>query len=303
MQVLYAYYKSEKKSVAAAEKELIYSLDKSKELYHLFLLMILELVKKAEDRIEFNKQKRLPSEEDINPNTNFIDNKFVKMLEENEEFLQYIRNQKISWVNDPELIKLVFKVVVDSPDYREYMAINSPTIEEDKRFWVRIFKKVIPEISEIGVSLEEMSIFWNDDSELILSMIQKTIKRFEPENGVEQTLMPILTDEEEREFAIKLFGDAINNGNKYKEIIDKHLRNWDSDRLAYMDILNMQVAIAELMSFPGIPTKVTLNEFIEIAKNYSTAKSGTFINGVLDNVIKELKESGQMVKTGRGLIE
>lgn len=303
MQVLYAYYKSEKKSVTAAEKELIYSLDKSKELYHLFLLMILELVRKAEDRIESNKQKRLPSQEDMNPNTNFVDNKFVKMLEENEEFLQYIRNQKISWVNDPELIKLVFKVVVDSPDYREYMAIESPTIEDDKRFWVRIFKKVIPEISEIGVSLEEMSIFWNDDAELILSMIQKTIKRFDLKNGSAQTLMPILTDEEEREFAIKLFSDAINNGTKYKEIIDKHLRNWDSDRLAYMDILNMQVAIAELMTFPGIPTKVTLNEFIEIAKNYSTAKSGTFINGVLDNVIKELKESGQMVKTGRGLIE
>lgn len=303
IQVLYAFYKSDKHSVDIAQKELIFSLDKSEELYHLFLLMVLELVKRAEDKIEFNMRKRLPSQEDMNPNRNFVDNKFVQMLQDNEAFLKYANQKKLSWSDDQELIKAVYKIILDSPEYREYMALEKPSFEEDKRFWIRLFKKVIPEISEIGTSLEEMSIFWNDDAELILSMIQKTIKRFDLERGAGQQLMPILSEDEDREYAIKLLKSAITNGEKYTEHINKHLKNWDPDRLAFMDILTMQVAIAELVSFPGIPPKVTLNEFIEIAKNYSTAKSSTFINGVLDNVIKDLTASGQLVKTGRGLME
>lgn len=303
IQVLYAFYKSDKQSIDSAQKELIFSLDKSEELYHLFLLMVLELVKRADEKIEANKRKRLPSQEDMNPNRNFVDNKFVLMLQENEAFLEYSNKKKLSWADNQELIKTVYKVVLDSPDYREFMALENPTFEEDKRFWVRMFKKVIPEIAEIGTTLEEMSIFWNDDAELILSMLQKTIKRFEEENGPQQQLMPILSEDEDRQFAIKLLKSAITNGDKYTTEIKKHLTNWDPDRLAFMDILTMQVAIAELIAFPGIPPKVTLNEFIEIAKNYSTAKSSTFINGVLDNVIKELKTSGQLVKTGRGLME
>ena len=303
IQVLYAFYKSDKHSVDIAQKELIFSLDKSEELYHLFLLMVLELVKRADEKIEFNKRKRLPSPEDMNPNRNFVDNKFVLMLQENEDFLKYANTKKLSWSDDQDLIKSVYKIILESPEYSEYMALSNPSFDEDKRFWIRMFKKVIPEISEIGSSLEEMSIFWNDDAELVLSMVQKTIKRFELEKGAEQSLMPILSEEEDREFAIKLLKSALNDGKKYVEYIQKHLKNWDPDRLAFMDILTMQVAIAELVSFPGIPTKVTLNEFIEIAKNYSTSKSSTFINGVLDNVIKELTTNGQMVKTGRGLME
>jgi len=165
---------------------------------------------------------------------------------------------------------------------------------------IRIFggksKKIILESEEVDQSVEEQSIYWVDDVEVVLSFVIKTIKRFDEENGTRQTLLPMFKDEEDAEFAHKLLTNTLKNGEKYSEMIDANTRNWDLDRIAFMDILIMQVALTEIMDFPTIPVNVTLNEYIEIAKKYSTDKSGTFINGVLDKIVSQLKSENKLIK-------
>ncbi|MFB6317911.1 transcription antitermination protein NusB [Saccharicrinis sp. FJH54] len=303
VQVLYAYYQSEDKSIADAEKELLFSIDKTHELYYYFLQLIIEITIYAERKIEQNRSKKLPSHEDLNPNTNFIDNKFVNQLRENETFTRFINTKKLSWVNYPELIKNLFHEIRESEYYNDFMALKEPSYEDDKTLWVKLFKKIITDSEELGNALEEISIYWNDDAELILSMVQKTIKKFDPAKGNRQELLPIFKDLEDLDYVKILLRQAILNAKDYQEDISNTVQNWDVDRLAFMDMLIMQVSIAEAVEFSNIPVKVSINEFIEISKMYSTHKSSVFINGVLDKIIKSYISTGKIKKTGRGLME
>lgn len=304
VQVLYSYYKSaEKKSVQAAENELMHSVDKSFELYHLFLLLPIEVTRLEQQKIDRNKAKHITSEHDLNPNTNFVSNKLVALLSDNEALNTFREDSGISWKNHPELIKQLYEIVLATPAYEEYMAIENPTFEEDKQFWIRIFRKNLPEFEELGNVLEEISIYWNDDSDLILNMAQKTIKNLDIEKGAKNALMPQYKDIEDRDFVVKLVHQTILKGKEYQDEIEAATKHWDMERIAFMDSLVMKAALAEMVAFPGIPIKVTLNEYIDIAKSYSTKKSGLFINGVLDNVVVKLKKEGKIKKVGRGLIE
>jgi N utilization substance protein B len=302
LQVLYAYYTSEHKDLNLSEKELHFSVNKSFELYNYLLLFIREICNFAGSRIEFAINKRIPTFEDLNPNRRFINNKLFKQLEVNSQLNKYINNHHISWIKYPELIKEIYGIFVESVEYEAYMAGSEESYAEDKKIIAFIFTDVILPNESFSQVLEEQSIYWNDDLEFVVSMVLKTIKKFNEKDGPERSLLTLYKDQEDQDFVTELFRKSIAKRKECLELIESTASNWDLERIAFMDIIIMQLAITELMEFPGIPTKVTLNEYLDISKFYSTDKSNNFINGVLDKILIELREKKLIKKTGRGLI-
>jgi len=217
-------------------------------------------------------------------------------LTKNVQFNEYLTAHKLSWVNYPEIIKELFEEVICTEFYSDYMTAESVDYAADKDIWRKIFKKVILQNEELDDSIQDQSIYWTDDIEMVISFVIKTIKRFDLAKGEEQELLPMFKDQEDIDFASKLIRSVLTKGPVLREMIDLNTKNWEIDRIAFMDIVIMEVALAELMDFPTIPVNVTLNEYIEIAKTYSTEKSGTFINGVLDNIVGELKKENKLIK-------
>lgn len=296
IQILYSYYKSGDKTALMVEKELFYSIQKTYDLYYHLLNLSVTITDLAIQKLESRKSKLRPTAEDLNPNTRFIDNAFVKQLRTNVHLKSYLAEHKLSWVNYPEVIKELYDEIQSTDFYSAYMAAGEMDYEADKELWKKIYRKVILTNESLDDSVEEQSIYWTDDVEIVISFILKTIKRFEASEGIGQALLPMFKDDEDAEFAKKLLQGVLRNGKSYREIIDQNTRNWELERIAFMDTLIMEVALSELMDFPTIPVNVTLNEYIEIAKNYSTDKSGTFINGVLDNIVGQLKEQNKLIK-------
>jgi N utilization substance protein B len=296
VQILYAYYKSDGKSLPQAEKELFHSIEKTYDLYFHLLQLSVEITQFAAQRIEIKRNKLRPTDEDLNPNTRFIDNQFIAQLTKNYSFNDYLKHHKLSWVNDAEIIKILYETIITSDFYSIYMQAPIADYAADKDIWRKIFKKIILQSEALDESIQDQNIYWTDDVEMVVSFIIKTIKRFDINNGPTQPVLPMFKDEEDAEYARKLLRSVLTNETEYRQMIDNHTQNWDLDRIAFMDIVIMQVALAELSHFPTIPVSVTLNEYIEIAKTYSTDKSGTFINGVLDNIVGELKKQNKLTK-------
>lgn len=296
LQVVYAFYKGGGKSIPLAEKELFHSIEKTYELYFHLLQLAVEVTNYAAQKIDARKNKLRPTDEDLNPNTRFINNTFISLLSRNEHLNDFLTTNKISWADNQDSIKLIYELILKSEIYAEYMAAPSTDFAADKDIWRKIFKRIILQCEEFFDSIEDQSIYWTDDLEIVVSFIIKTIKRFNQENGVEQELLPMFKDEEDSEFASKLFQETLKNETEFLEMIDSHTKNWELDRIAFMDIIIMQTALAEIVTFPTIPVSVTLNEYIEISKNYSTEKSAIFINGVLDNIVKDLKAENKLIK-------
>jgi N utilization substance protein B len=296
VQILYSYYKSDSKSIPVAEKELFHSIEKTYDLYYHLLQLSIEITRFSAERIETKRNRLRPTEEDLHPNTRFIDNSFILQLSKNVQFNEYLTAHKLSWVNYPEIIKELFEELICTDFYAEYM--NAPTVDyaADKDVWRKIFKKVILQNENLDDSIQDQSIYWTDDIEMVVSFVIKTIKRFDASKGDEQELLPMFKDQEDIDFASKLIRSVLTKGQALREMIDVNTKNWEIDRIAFMDIIIMEVALAELMDFPTIPVNVTLNEYIEIAKTYSTEKSGTFINGVLDNIVGQLKAENKLIK-------
>jgi transcription antitermination protein NusB len=303
LQVLYAENSNGDQSINRTEKELFFSINKAYDLYHLLMLIPIELVKIDEQRIDLARHKLRPTKEDLDPNTNFCNNRFVAQLNNNWQLAKYVSDQKLNWVNQQEVIKGLYNKVRESSYFKQYMQLTQATYEDDKEIILNIFNNEIPVFQALEGILEEMSIFWNDDVEFMLSMVIKTLKPFKETDKPEKKLMPLFKNEDDEEFSKKLFRKVSINHTDYNELIKKHSQNWEFDRIALMDILIMQMAIAEILEFPSIPIKVSLNEYIDIAKLYSTYNSNTFINGILDNIVKELKSQNKISKTGRGLID
>lgn len=296
VQILYAYYQNGGKTVEAAEKELFYSLSKAYDLYNYLLLLMVEVTRFAERRIDNRRHKLRPTYEDLNPNTRFVDNAFMAQLVQNKQLEEYAANQKRSWDDVGEFVKRLFERIEQTKAYQEYMAKEALTYEDDRELWRKLYRTEIAQNEEIDELLEEQSLYWNDDKAIVDTFVLKTIKRFDPENGAEQELMPEYKDEEDKEFARKLFRNAIANAEAYRKLMENNAKNWDMERFAFMDILIMQVALAEICSFPSIPTTVSLNEYVEVAKMYSTPKSGSFINGMLDTIVNQLKKENKLNK-------
>ncbi len=302
LQSLYAFYKTGREDMSRSEKELHFNIEKSYELYHYLLLLVIDVALYAESRIELARNKRIPTKEDLHPNTRFIDNRFVTQLRNNEHLLRYVDQHKLNWSNYPELIKEIYLKMVESEDYHTYMSSESNGYSEDKRMITHVYTHLVFSSELLASIMEEQSIYWNDDLEFITSMIVKSIKKFKESDGPEKGLMELFKNEEDRDYVVNLFRQTIVHRDEYVDYIKQNTRNWDLERIAFMDILIMQMAIAEFIGFPSIPTKVTLNEYLEISKFYSTSKSNIFINGVLDKVVFQLKEEKKIVKKGRGLI-
>lgn len=300
--VLYAYYSSEEKSINKTEKELFFCIQKSYDLYHYLLALVSDIADYAEKRIEIKKKKHQPTHEDLHPNTKFITNQVIQQLRSNRQLNTYLDQKKLNWVNNPELIKELYLLMLESDVYKNYMADENRSFLDDRKFIEKLYNKVILVTEDLYIVLEEQSIFWNDDVEFVISMITKTIKRFNELTDSDHKLMPLYKDMEDRDFTKDLIRKSIINHNELRELIKEHSKNWDVDRIAFMDILILQLAITEFLYFPTIPTKVSMNEYIELSKFYSTEKSRNFINGILDKTLKDLKNSGKINKAGRGLI-
>ncbi|MDR1729605.1 MAG: transcription antitermination factor NusB [Prevotellaceae bacterium] len=296
VQILYSYYKSDAQSIEKVENELFFSIEKAYDLYFYLLLLMADLTAYAAERINRKKQMLTASAEDKNPNMRFINNRFVAQLAKNKELLAYIDKQKISWHQHAELIKELYETITASEIYTQYMQSKDDSYQNDKEVWRMIFKKMLSESEILGKELEEISIYWNDDAETVISFLLKTIKQFDEANGINQPLLSMFKDDEDRVFAKELLRNAIYDGKEYKDMIQEHTQNWEVDRLAFMDMIIMQAALAEVHTFPSIPVNVTMNEYIEIAKYYSTAKSSVFINGILDSIIDKLRKDNKIIK-------
>ncbi len=296
VQIVYSWYQNTKKDLRNAENELMFGLQKSYDLYFYLLLLMVELTNAYENRINAKRNKFLPTEEDLNPNLNLVENMFILQLKENRTLKKQLANRPLSWEEHDSFVKSLLDKILESETYKEYALIASPTYEEDKEFWRKTFKQFIYTNDELDDLLEDDCIYWNDDVEIVQSFVIKTIRRFSKGNGPDQPLLPMFRDEEDKQFALKLLHNAILDEKKYRALIEKHTEKWDFDRIAFMDLVIMQVALSEIFTFETIPTSVSLNEYIEIAKAYSTAKSGIFINGILDAIVQEAKQENQIFK-------
>ena len=295
VQIVYSYLVNKDKSIDTSEKELFFSLEKAYELYHRLLLLMIELTDAQNKRIENARFKYTATAADKNPDTRLINNRFIAQLRENKMLKEYVDRQSVSWVNEPDFIRILLDRLLASDLYKTYLTSEEDSYAVDQDFWKKAFKHIIVENEDLSEILEAQSLYWNDDLETISTFVLKTIKRFDQSKGAEQELLPMFKDDEDAEFAKMLFRNTLMNVDVNKALIDQHTKNWEIDRVAFMDIVIMLVAIAEIKSFPTIPVKVTLNEYIEIAKAYSTIKSGHFINGILDAIASQLKKDGSLV--------
>ncbi|MDR2968718.1 MAG: transcription antitermination factor NusB [Tannerellaceae bacterium] len=296
LQIVYSFYQNGNGDIQTAEKELLFSLRKSYDLYHYLLLLILDLTYLLERMQDNKKNKLMPTAEDLNPNTRLLGNRFTRQLAENMELKKYIADNKISWIDDTDFLKSILDMLLASDLYSEYLENPEDSYIVDREFWRAFFKKYICGNEMVEDYLEDKSIYWNDDVEIIETFALKTIRKFEEQAGGEQSLLPMYRDMEDRDFAVRLLRKALFNGKEYRERIEKQMKNWETERIANMDLIIMQVAVAEILNFPTIPVSVSLNEYIDAAKYYSTPKSGTFINGILDSLVGELKKEKLLLK-------
>lgn len=296
VQIVYAYYQNGGKNLDTAEKELFFSLSKAYDLYNYLLLLMVEVTKQANKRLNAAKNKLVPTKEELFPNTKFVENRFIAQLEVNKQLLEFSNNQKKTWENEADFVKTLCDKILESDIYKEYMASETSSYEEDRELWRKLYKNIIFNNIELDQVLEDQSLYWNDDKEIVDTFVLKTIKRFDEKNGAKQELLPEFKDEEDQDFARRLFRRTILNADYYRHLISENTKNWDLDRVAFMDVVIMQIALAEILSFPNISVSVSLNEYVEIAKLYSTPKSGGFINGTLDGIVNSLKKENKLTK-------
>ena len=300
VQLTYAYYQNGSKNIDSAEKELFFSLSKAYDLYNVLLSLIVGITKESRRRFEL-EQSRAQREGTPEPSTRFAYNRFALQLEENHQLAEFMETQKKKWSDYPDFIGKLYDQILESQIYNEYMNDSTDDYATDREVWRRLYRTLIQDNTELDALLEEQSLYWNDDKEVVDTFVLKTIKRFDEKNGPKQELLPEYDSEEERDFARKLFRSAILNADEYQRFMSESSRNWDFNRLAYMDVVIMQIAIAEMMTFPSIPVSVTINEYVEIAKLYSTLKSGSYINGMLDAIARHLIRTGRLMKSMRNI--
>lgn len=304
MQALYGFFQSDTKDLARSERELFSGIDKVYDLYIYQLALLLELQHVVSIITEDAKEKHLPTEAERNPNLKFIENKFIKQLSENIHLKREMNNRKISWNNEFEMVKRIFNTIKVSEMYTQYMSAETSDYKSDRDFITAIFKEFIADFELVNHLYEEKSLHWGDDIYLVNPMVVKTIESFSESSAPDFELMPLYKDrEEDMEFVKDLFRQTVIRNTENEKLIGDKTKNWEVERIALMDVLLMKMAITEVLHFSNIPVKVTLNEFIEISKMYSTPKSKIFINGILDKLIADFKRDNMLNKMGRGLME
>ena len=297
VQMLYSYFLTkEEKTFADAKKELKKSLEMAYQLYNYIFVLMVELTDMQDRRLDAARNKYLPSEEDLHPNMKFVENQFIKKLRNSSAFIEYQKEHKLTWHDDDIFLKLLLDKIIKSNVYTEYMSNSNNDFVADCELWRDLLKRVILVDDDFTDQLESKSVYWNDDIETIGTFVLKSIKRFE--TCEEKAFMPMYKDEEDSRFGEQLFTLTVQNRDKCDELINRFIQteNWDTERVAFMDRVVMDVAITEVLNYPAIPTRVSLNEYIEIAKYYSTPRSGQFVNGILNSIINHLKDERIIVK-------
>jgi len=302
MQALYAWHKSGGGDLGKAETELFFGANKTREMFYYLIDLVLSVATYAEKRIELAKDKKRPSHEDLHPNTRFLDNRIIQSVRDNRAFISYLEKNAINWAKYPELVRKLYGKLEESREYQRYMNSPENTRQDDIGIVCFFFDEIVSKEEDLEQQFESMSIYWNDELEFVVGQVCKTLKQVDKQGPLRDFVPPLFRNDDDREFVRRLFLKAITDEEKHLGTIKSHTKNWDIDRIAFMDILLMQLALTELTEFPEIPVKVSLNEYIELSKYYSTERSAVFINGVLDKAIASLRTSGEIKKTGKGLI-
>lgn len=301
LQSLYAFFQSGNNDLGAGEKELLFGIEKIYDLYlHQFLLLA-ELYRQEVRIIEDNRNKHLPSQEDLYPNTRFVDNPVLKTIASHAAIDEHCKRRKISWNTNQELVRKLLAHVKQQNYFNVYMAKEEVTFADHREFVTRMVKKDIVNFELLHSFYEENSIYWIDDWELVNMMLVKTLKAIDPEQGKGLLLMDLFKEDEDRQFARELFKRTILTQKEMDSIISAKTQNWDLERIALMDVIIMKMALTEILKFREIPVKVSLNEYIELSKMYSTPKSKIFINGVLDKLVEEFVSENKINKHVKGL--
>ena len=302
LQALYSFYRDDRSDLPLKEKELKNSVDKLYDLYLYLILILRELRTIAERTLEDRKKKMLPTAEDLNPNTRFITDPVLMKIDTSPMLTQLKKEKVIMWTIDEEpALRKIYTEIMASSDYKSYSSAPSVSFEDSKKFIHHIYKKFIAENELVKQYLFEKNIHWAGDYTLATLSVLKTIKEFKETGELE--LLPLYKADDDVDYMITLFRHTILDDVNVSAILKDKISNWEPERIAAIDTLLMKMAVTEILQFPGIPVKVTLNEYIEISKQYSSPKSNTFINGILDAVVKDLRSQNKLAKTGRGLIE
>jgi N utilization substance protein B len=301
MQSAYALLQSKSDDLVREEKFLYYSIDKMYDLYALLLRLLVEVRNLEYNHINISKKKFLATAEEKNPNTKFINNVIFDILSESVSLNEYLENQKLNnWELDDEYVKEIWKLTKESDLYANYMKSKSSSFKEDQEFVVEMFKNIVAPNDKLADYFEDKTISWVDDIPFVNTWIVKTLNNLKPTKPLH--LGKLYKDEDDKKFVSDLFKKVVLNHDEFEKEIEDKTPNWDKDRIAEIDMILIKMAIAEFLKFPSIPTSVTINEYIEISKDYSTAKSSYFINGVLDKILKDFTASKRLNKIGRGLI-
>lgn len=302
LQALYSFYRDDRFDIAIKEKELKSSVEKIYDLYLYLIVVLKELRVIAERTIEERKKKMLPTAQDLNPNTRFINDPVLIKIDTSPLLAGLKKEKVINWtIEEDPVFKKIYNEILASPDYAEYQAAAAISFEESKKFIHTVFKKFISDNELIKHFLFEKNIHWAGDYTLATLSVMKTLKSLKEDGDLE--LLPLYKADDDFDYMITLFRHTILDDASVSEILNEKISNWEPERIASIDMLLMKMAVTEILQFPGIPVKVTLNEYIEISKQYSSPKSNTFINGILDAVVKDLRAQNKLAKTGRGLIE
>lgn len=301
IQTLFAYFQAEGRTQLSARQELLKSFSGTYSLYMMFLEFVNALTDHAEQVLADECARARAMHESLVPNRRFVDNTFAKQVFQNLALRKYVEEQHLSWEAGFAAVNEAYKLLVESDFYKEYMAAETATYEDDKRVWRKIFTDILPEMKQLESALEEMEVVldnscWSIDADVVVSYVIKTIKRFNEEAGADQALLEMFDNEDELAFGQNLLRYAIDKHEANMELVTKHLKNWQMERVAFMDKVILNAALTEIMCFPEIPLQVTMNEYLDIAKEYSGEKSYIFINGILDEIVKQLRQENKIFK-------
>ncbi|MDO5655720.1 MAG: transcription antitermination factor NusB [Flavobacteriaceae bacterium] len=300
MQALYAYYRGNK-DLLLVEKNMVRSVYEVEKLYYALLTVLIALKSEAEKRIEIGLQKNFPTEEELNPNRKFVENAIFRILDSRSDLSDFTtRNKQLDWSVEDVYPSKILKELLEDKKFIKYMLSDERSFEEDKKLMMYIFTNYVAQSEEIFNFLEQQQLSWADDLHIANTMVLNTIKSFQEEGA--NALFTLLLDEEHLDFTRELLRLSVHHEKELTELIDEKAQNWDFERIALIDRIILQMALAEFLYFPSIPPKVTINEYVEMSKSYSTPKSKTFVNGILDKTLKDLKTEGKIRKSARGLM-
>jgi N utilization substance protein B len=290
------------------EKQLLLSINKLHELFFWQFSFLIEVTRFAEQRLEENRHKHFPTPDDLNPSMNFVQNKLLSTINDNRDFKRKEDLYKMNWSQEQEMVRKFYQKLRETPDYEQYMKLENPTFAVDKKFIITIIEKLFTDFELLESFYEEKSIYFVDDFHLVSELMIKFLK-FLDKDFNEFSKFPGIyrTDDddvnEDLVFVKDLFRKTIMHSEEYGELIADYTSNWEQERIAVMDMLILKIALTELVEFKSIPVKVSMNEYIEISKYFSTNRSSIFVNGILDKMIQDFKKEGRIVKTGRGLLD